>query len=210
MKEWHHISFSQIPFCQIHLINQKKGESNFPRGNLMATLVIFPLNFFFAFCCCWSVVLNCQYFPLFWKPDSFVLYLSSDTDATVAAQMIWLLLFSLFHVVLKEASNCCFAWSNLAETGFPPRDHLCCCFYSSNYFRLDFCHYHIKSIVTKCYLERCCRLSRIMEISDEAGVFKNLTRPLVGGPIFMVYYFLLDLTDTVSSRPLNPRYDYWY
>lgn len=39
---------------------------------------------------------------------------------------------------LKEASHCCFAQSNLAETGIPPRAHLCCRFHSSNYFRLDF------------------------------------------------------------------------
>lgn len=115
----------------------------------------------------------------------FFLYLSSDTDATVAAQTIWLLLFWLFHVVLKEASNCCFAPSNF-ETGIPPRAHLCCRFHSSNYFRLDFCHYHIKSIVTNCYLERCRRLSRIIEISDDPGVFQTLTLPLIGCPIFTV------------------------
>lgn len=39
---------------------------------------------------------------------------------------------------LKEASRCRFAQSNLAETGIPPRAHLCCRFHSSNYFRLDF------------------------------------------------------------------------
>lgn len=98
--------------------------------NIAKVLVICPLYSFllvlaFPAVYMWQQIVSILPFEIF---DRFVLYFSSDTGLTVAAQIIWLLLFWVFHVVLKEASNCCFAQSNLAETGIPSRAHLCCSF----------------------------------------------------------------------------------